>query len=249
MARRIGDAIHGTGRYLRGRRLKIALVACGAVFLVLSLTSLLAVAGTPGACRDGSESGGVDRQLAGAVDSRWHAFDDSTQEIGSVSFTEAELTELARAYVADSGVPVSDVVICLHEGYAEGSASVNLPLGLRIRTRLDAVVEFPGRHPKASIRNVRIGGLPGFFATPIGRLFDEAVERPLGRVDLENSYDGPIFEEGSLEIRRRSASPLPDASSYRRVTLALDPRTIGHVRPEAALPRTSALDPGTPPAL
>lgn len=192
---------HGAS-YLQAHWPHVMLIVIALVPVFFIASSVLAVVGDPGSCDPAREGEGYDKELARAVDDKWHAFDDRNTGQKRVRFSEDEITARAREHVQRSRLPMSDVVICLRAGHADGSATLDLPLGLRLRVRAEAAVAMNRPHPEPGIRSIRIGGVPAILTSPFQGIVRSALIRPFGQVDLEHDYNDAIFGEGWVEIRK-----------------------------------------------
>lgn len=195
----------------------IGLCVLAAVVGAVTLTALAATggAGDPNGCRNDSGEGevrGVNNEsaLTDAWQTRWLAFDrqlDSGQP-ASVSFTESESTSRAARYLDSKDAPVENLVICFHEGEAEASAKVKLPIlgdlpgiGGVFETNVLArgTIDFSGASPKVTITKIEAGNLPGDAAERLKGSIEDMVNDRLDDLNLQHKHTAK-FTEGSIEI-------------------------------------------------
>ena len=148
--------------------------------------------------------------LADAWQAKWQAFDaqlDAGQS-ATVSFTESEATSRAQRFLNSKESPVENLKICFHDGSAEATGNVGLPIladlpgigdSLNSNVRARGTMDFSGTSPRIVITEIEAGNLPA-----------EAAERLKGRVEgvINDRLDDLLlqhklsatFTEGKMEI-------------------------------------------------
>ena len=138
-------------------------------------------------------------------------FDVAWSQLGGPSFqitlTESEVSSRADELLGDD-LPVDEITICFHDGYAEAFARGEMPVLGRIpllggifdvSVRLRGSVGFDGPYARLTISDFDIDGFPGFIDD---RLRDE-VEREtnvtLTTMPLRFDYQ-VTFEEGQAIV-------------------------------------------------
>ena len=199
----------------------IAFCVLGAVGGVVVLTALAATGDVTDAegCRSDvadaagqHEVRGVNSEatLADAWQAKWQAFDaqlDAGQP-ATVSFTESEATSRAQRFLDSKESPVTNLKLCFHEGSAEATGNVDLPIladlpgigdSLNSNARARGTIDFSGANPRIVITEIEAGNLPA-----------EAAERLKGRIEgvINDRLDDLLlqhklavkFTEGAVEI-------------------------------------------------
>ena len=202
----------------------VTLIGLGVLIGVIGAVTMVALAttgdvGQANGCRsDVTDASGnhevrgvnSDSTLAEAWQVKWSDFDaklDAGQS-GSVSFTESESTSRSARYLDAKEAPLRNLVICFHDGEAEASANVDLPVlaelpgvGSMFDTNVLArgTIDFSGAKPKIVIREVKAGNLPADAAERLKGQIEHAVNDRLNDLNLQHKYT-PVFSEGSITI-------------------------------------------------
>jgi hypothetical protein len=197
--------------------LSVLAVVIGAVTL-----TALAATGGPGeasGCRSDqanaagqNEVRGVNNEsaLADAWQAKWTAFDQQLDagQTASVSFTESESSSRATRYLDSKDTPVENLVICFHNGEAEASGKIKLPVlgdlpgvGSVFDSNVLArgTIDFSGQHPRIVLTKFEAGNLPSDAADRLKGQVEDAVNSSLDDLNLQHKYT-PKFSEGSIEI-------------------------------------------------
>jgi hypothetical protein len=155
----------------------------------------------------GVNSDGV---LADAWQAKWNEFDaklDAGQS-ASVSFTESEATSRSARHLDAKEAPIRNLITCFHEGEAEASANVDLPVlaelpgvGGMFDTNVLArgTMDFSGAKPKIVITEIKAGNLPDDAAERIKGQIESLVNDQINDLTLQHKYT-PEFSEGSITI-------------------------------------------------
>ena len=202
----------------------VTLIGLGVVLVVVGAVTMVALAttgdvGQANGCRSdvadasgNNEVRGVnsDSTLADAWQAKWSDFDaklDAGQS-ASVSFTESESTSRAARYLDSKDAPIRDLVICFHEGEAEASANVDLPVLAELpgvgnvfhsNVLARGTIDFSGAKPKIVISEIEAGNLPADAAERLKGQIEDAVNDPLNDLNLQHVHTVE-FSEGSITI-------------------------------------------------
>ena len=177
----------------------------GLVFIVIVfvvVVGALAFTGGPGDCTPGGGPIEVSAANSEAFQQKWDGL-DATLDGGSpasVTFTESEIASRADQFLTvEEDTDFSDVLICIHEGFGEGTAKVSGFLGLDVRARVKGNVDLSGDHPVAQIDDIEVGNVPGFLVDPFENLVEDAIDEALDGVNLKHTY-APALSEGQAQI-------------------------------------------------
>jgi hypothetical protein len=201
----------------------IVLGVVGVLGGVVVLTALAATGevGNTNGCRsevgDPSGSGehevrGVnnDLELAAAWQAKWDAFDaqlDSGQA-ATVSFSESEVTSRAAKFLIAKEAPVQDIMICFHNGAAEATAKVDVPVLAEIpgigeaidaEVRARGTIDFSGPNPQIVITELEAGNMPAEASERVTSEVEAVINDRLDDYNSEHQLSVK-FTEGSIEI-------------------------------------------------
>jgi hypothetical protein len=202
----------------------VTLIGLGVLIGVIGAVTMVALAttgdvGQANGCRsDVADASGnhevrgvnSDSTLAETWQAKWSEFDaklDAGQS-ASVSFTESESTSRSARYLDSKDAPIRDLVICFHEGEAEASANVDLPVLAELpgvggvfhsNVLARGTIDFSGAKPKIVIREIEAGNLPADAAERIKGQIEDAVNDPLNDLNLQHVHTVE-FSEGSITI-------------------------------------------------
>jgi len=192
-----------------------------AIIGAITLTALAATGG-PGetnGCRSDqanasgqNEVRGVNNEevLATAWQTKWSAFDQQLDagQSASVAFTESEATSRAMRYLDFKEAPLKDLVICFHNGEAEASGKVKLPVlgdlpgvggAFETSVLVRGAIDFSGPHPKITMTKFEAGNLPSSAADRLKGQVEDMVNDQLRDLTNQHKYT-PKFSEGAIEI-------------------------------------------------
>jgi len=135
----------------------------------------------------------------------------------TASFSESDVTSRARDYLGEKDVPVSDVIICFHDGTAEARAKVKVPGASDIpligglfdtTARVTGKVDMTTENPRLVITDFDAGDLPGFLEDAARDEVESAVNDHLTEETLQFGYT-VTFAEGTATVtgRARPAAP------------------------------------------
>jgi len=151
-----------------------------------------------------------DAALADAWQAKWSEFDSKLDagQSASVSFTESESTSRAVRYLQEKDAPITNLIICFHDGVAEASGNVDLPVlgdlpgvggAFDSNVLVRGTVDLSGANPTIQITNVEAGNLPGDAAEQLMGSIEDVVNGRLDDLNLQHKMT-VNFSEGSVEI-------------------------------------------------
>lgn len=168
--------------------------------------SLVQTAGSydTGVCQ--SPSGDIRQIDTGASFAR--DFDVTWSQLGApsslqITLTESEVSSRARQLLGDN-LPVDEITICFHDGYAEAFAHGELPVLGRFpllgglfdsSVRLRGSVHFDGPNARLTISEFDIDDIPGFIDDRLRDEIERETNLALARLPLRFGYQ-VTFEEG-----------------------------------------------------
>lgn len=181
-------------------------VAVGVLTVAAGITySLIQTAGTyeTGVCKSPSgEARQIDREASFARD-----FDVTWDQLGApslqITLTESEVTSRAGELL-DDDLPVDEITICFHDGYAEAFAHGELPVlgGIPIlggifdsSVRARGSVGFDGPYARLTISEFDIDDIPGFIDDRLRDEIERETNKTLATLPLKFGYQ-VTFEEG-----------------------------------------------------
>lgn len=167
------------------------LVLVGAVVAAAAVLVLLAILGGVGECGGEGRLVVVTMEHSSAFQSKWDSF-DATLDGGSpatVRFNENEITSRATAYLDEKDSPIKELKVCIYPGEGEASGKIQTPfLGLEVSASVSGTVDLSGGAPKAEIKDIKIGGAPGFVLKPIKGFIRGLINDQLEGIELEHRY-------------------------------------------------------------
>ena len=168
------------------------------IFLIIvGGTVVLAFTGGPGPCTPGGGPITVSAANADAFDGKWDGF-NATLDGGSaatVNFNESEISSFVGREVGD---PFSDPRVCIHDGYGEGTASLEI-LGFDAKIRVKGNMDLTGAHPVALIDDIEVGNVPDFITGLVENFVEDAIEDETKKVDLDHPMT-PTLTEGDAKL-------------------------------------------------
>ena len=199
----------------------IALCVLAALAGVVVLTALAATGdvGEPNGCRSDvpnaageHEVRGVnsDPAIAEAWQAKWEAFDAQLDagQTATASFTESESTSRAQRYLDSKESPVEKLRICFHDGVAEATGNVDLPIladlpgigkSLDTNVRARGTMDFSGPHPRIVISEIEAGNLPAEASERLKGQIESVINDRLDELFLQHKHTAE-FTEGAIEI-------------------------------------------------
>jgi hypothetical protein len=191
-----------------GRAL-LALVALGAVAGVLAVAGVaLAVTGGPGSCALGGGPITVDDQQAEEFRRKWRNFEDTVDggSPASVTFNESEVTSRAQQRLADDASGLHDLRVCLHDGYAEATSTLDVPAFFNVEGRVTGSIDLHSPHAHARVDDIAVGSVPGPLLEPSEALLRRALDEVLDDIGVEDRAYTVTFTEGAVLVE---ATPTP----------------------------------------
>ena len=185
-----------------GMALTAIVVILIAALLFVGANVILAFSGGPGPCTPGGDLIIVNAANADGFQQKWDAFDVILDggSPSSVTFKESEVTSRADQYIRDeTDVGLTDVRICIHDGFSEATAKLETILGLETKVKITGNLDLSGDHPKALDLEIEIGNVPGFVTNAIEGFVKDAVDEALEDIDLSHTYT-PTLTEGESQI-------------------------------------------------
>jgi hypothetical protein len=199
----------------------IGLCVVAAVIGAITLTALAATGG-PGetnGCRSDQTNASGQHEIRGVNDedvlattwqTKWSAFDQQldASQASSVSFTESESTSRATRYLDAKEAPLKELIICFHDGEAEASGKVKLPVlgdlpgvGGAFESNVQArgAIDFSGQYPRVTMTKFEAGNLPSSAAERLKGQVEDMINDRLDDLNLQHKYT-PKFTEGAIEI-------------------------------------------------
>lgn len=168
------------------------------IFLIIvGGTVVLAFTGGPGPCTPGGGAITVSAANADAFDGKWDSF-NATLDGGSaatVNFNESEISSFVDREVGD---PFSDPRVCIHDGYGEGTASLEI-LGFDAKIKVKGNMDLTGAHPVAKIDDIEVGNVPDFVTGFVENFVEDAIEDETKKVDLDHPMT-PTLTEGDAKL-------------------------------------------------
>ena len=170
------------------------ITAAGVVIAILVLVgAALAFTGGPEPCTPGGGPITINDANAQIFDLKWMGMND-TLDAGSpasASFNESEVSSFVDREI---GSPFSDPRICIHDGFGEGTATLDF-LGLSAKFKVTGNIDLSGAHPKPLIDDIEVGNLPGF----VEEFIEDVLRSETDKIDLEHTYTS-IPAEGIGQI-------------------------------------------------
>ena len=165
--------------------------------IIVSCTIVLAFTGGPAPCTPGGGPITVSAANADAFDTKWDAF-NATLDGGSaatVNFSESEISSFVDREV---GSPFSDPLVCIHDGYGEGTATFEV-LGFDSKIKVKGNMDLTGAHPVANVDNIEVGNVPDFLVDVVKGLVEDAIDDETAKVDLDHPLT-PTLTEGDAKL-------------------------------------------------
>jgi hypothetical protein len=171
-----------------------------AVILVV-VTGALAFTGGPGACTPGGGAIDISDAQSQSFTQKWDQLDASLDagNATSISLSESEISSRADRYIRDKGGDVSDVRVCIHNGFGEVTGKVDASVA-EAKFKVKGTVDLTGDHPNANFDDIEVGNIPSAVIGPFENLVEDAIQELLDDINLKHSYT-PTLQEGSVTIQ------------------------------------------------
>ena len=176
----------------------------GAVIVFGLVMSVLAVSGGSGQCTPGGGPITVNAANADSFDQKWDELDailDSGSP-SSITLDESEISSRADRYFSEETVlDVSDVRVCIHDGFGEATGTVDAVLGLQVDVRLEGTVDLSGDAPKIDIDDIDIGNVPGWLIDVTDAIIgvESDINGALDDITLKHTYTATLTA-GQVQI-------------------------------------------------
>ncbi len=176
----------------------------GAVVIFGLVMSVLAFSGGPGECTPGGGPITLSAANADSFDQKWDEM-DATLDSGSpssITLSESEISSRADRYFAEETVlDLTDVLVCIHDGYGEATGTLDAILGLDIEVKLKGTVDLTGDAPKTDIDDIDFGSIPGFLIDVSDAIFgiESDINEALDDITLKHTYTATLTE-GQVRI-------------------------------------------------
>lgn len=180
-----------------GIALTAIIVILIAAVIFVGANVILALSGGPGPCTP--DGGPITTNAANAqsFDDKWMALSD-TLDAGSPASANFNESEVSSFVDREIGSPFSDPRICIHDGFGEGTATLDI-LGLSAKIKVTGNVDLSGEHPVAEIDDIEVGNVPGFIIDFIEGFITDFIDDETNKVDLDHTYT-PTLTEGQAQI-------------------------------------------------
>ena len=171
----------------------------GLVVVLVVVVGVLAFTGGPAACTPGGGAIEISDANAQSFDAKWDALDAALAAgPSSITLNESEVTSRANRYTDDRGGDVSDVRVCIHDGYGEVTGSVDAFLASG-NFKAKGTVNLLGGRPVVDFQDIEVGNVPGFVLAPLEGVVEDAIQELLDDISLAHTY-APTLTEGQAQI-------------------------------------------------
>ena len=167
------------------------------LLIIIACTVVLAFTGGPAPCTPGDGPITIAAANADAFDTKWDAF-NATLDGGSAATTNFNESEISSFVDREVGDPFSGPQVCIHNGYGEGTASLEI-LGFDAKIRVKGNMTLSGAHPVANIDNIEVGNVPDFLVDVVKGLVESAIDDETAKVDLDHPMT-PTLTEGDAKL-------------------------------------------------
>ena len=167
------------------------------LLIIVGGTVVLAFTGGPGPCTPGGGPITVNAANADAFDGKWDSF-NATLDGGSAATTNFNESEISSIVDREVGDPFSDPRVCIHDGYGEGTASLEI-LGFDAKIQVKGNMDLTGTHPVAKIDDIEVGNVPDFMVNLVEDFVESAIEDETKKVDLDHPMT-PTLTEGDAKL-------------------------------------------------
>lgn len=177
------------------------------VVVLVVVTGALGFTGGPGACTPGGGTIEINDAQAQAFDQKWDQLDASLDagNSTSISLSESEVSSRADRYLREKGGDVSDIRVCIHNGFGEVTGKVDASVS-KAKFKVKGNVDLTGDHPDLNFDDIEVGNVPGAVIGPFENLVEDALQEVLDDINLKHSYT-PTLQEGSVTIQGAPQGP------------------------------------------
>ncbi|MDO8612567.1 MAG: hypothetical protein Q7R32_07055, partial [Dehalococcoidia bacterium] len=96
------------------------------------------------------------------------------------------------------GDPFSGPRVCIHDGYGEGTATLEI-LGFDAKIKVKGNMDLTGARPVAKIDDIEVGNVPDFVTGFVENFVEDAIEDETKKVDLDHPMT-PTLTEGDAKL-------------------------------------------------
>ncbi len=143
--------------------------------------------------------------LSDALQARFDALDDQLNQgnAGQVDFNESDATSRALQFVLEEDLPVTEVVVCFHDGgVIEIRAKVDLGelvgalavLEGDVRAEATGTFDFSGGSIRIDLTSLNVGNVPGFATDFAEEPLEELINEALAEQALDHGYSLRVEE-------------------------------------------------------
>jgi hypothetical protein len=181
----------------------IVLGLVGLFVLFLVVVGALAASGGPADCTPGDGPIAVDTAHSDSFRQKWNSFNAAlgAGSPSAVVLTESEISSRADTYLKEKNTPFKDPRVCIHDGQGDAQAKIAF-LGFTAKFKVTGTLDLTGQHPKAKIKSIDIGNVPGWMISPAETLVNRAIDSALNDVTLDHSY-APTLKPGEADVAGR----------------------------------------------
>ena len=176
----------------------------GVVIVFGVVMSALAVSGGSSECTAGGGTITISAANADSFDQKWDEMDAILDggSPSSITLDESEISSRAdRFFREDTVLDVSDVRICIHDGFGEATGSIDAVAGLGVDVSLKGTVDLSGDAPKITIDDIDIGNVPNFLIDVTDTIIgvESDINGALDDITLNHTYTATL-KEGQVQI-------------------------------------------------
>jgi hypothetical protein len=177
------------------------------VVILVVVTGALAFTGGPGACTPGGGTIEISDAQAQSFDQKWDQLDAALDggNSTSITLTESEVSSRADKYIEDKGGDVSDIRVCIHDGFGEVTGKVDASVA-KAKFKVKGTVDLSSDHPNANFDDVEVGNVPGAVLGPLENLVEDAIQELLDDINMKHNYTATL-QEGSATIEGAPQGP------------------------------------------
>ena len=169
--------------------------------VIVAIVGVLAFSGGPAACTPGGGVIQLSDANSAAFDAKWDQLDGLLDggAATAISLSESEVASRADRYIRDHGGDVSDIRVCIHEGFGEVTGEVDAFIG-KSKFKVTGTVDLSSGHPVANFDDIEVGNVPGALLGPLESAVEDGIQELLDDVTLKHTYT-PILQEGGVVIQ------------------------------------------------
>lgn len=171
----------------------VGLITTAVVGVVVlgGVVGVMAVSGGPAPCTPlGGGPITIDAANADSFVAKWDSLDASLAAgmPTTIVLNESEITSRADRYIAEQGIPIKNVRVCIHDAFGEVTGSASTVAGLNADFRVTGTVDITDEHPVVTFGEVEVGRVPSFALSPFKRAVESVIRDELQKIDLGHTY-------------------------------------------------------------